>query len=130
ASVNYRLSEEARFPAAVQDTGLAIQWLRTRATNYDVDPAKVVLWGSSAGGQIAALIGTACDAPLIQPPADPRSKAPAPSICVQGVIDWYGVVDFEHFAEDLKPHENRFAAATDAYLGCAGAACPEGRARS
>jgi acetyl esterase/lipase len=129
ASVNYRLSGEARFPAAVQDTGLAIQWLRTRAGTYGIDPAKVVIWGSSAGGQIASLIGTACDAPLIQPPAEPGGRAAAPSICVQGVIDWYGVVDFEHFAEDLKPHENRVAAATDAYLGCNGT-CPDGRARA
>src|SRR3984957_4918534 len=77
ASVNYRLSGEARFPAAVQDVALAIRWLRTHSVRYGIDTNKFVAWGSSAGGQIAALLGTACREPALQPPAPPGPGAAA-----------------------------------------------------
>src|SRR5262245_5721896 len=65
ASVNYRLAGEARFPGAVQDVEMAIQWMRTHAAEYNIDSARFVAWGSSAGGQIAALLGTACGVKLL-----------------------------------------------------------------
>jgi acetyl esterase/lipase len=121
ASVNYRFSGEARFPGAVQDVGSAIQWLRGQAARYDIDPAHVVLWGSSAGGQIATLIGTGCDAPALQPPAAKGITAAPP--CVQGVIDWYGLIDFEGPPSPVSKAQN-------AYLGCGPGDCPPGLARS
>ncbi|QNQ09614.1 alpha/beta hydrolase [Sphingomonas alpina] len=121
ASVNYRFSGEAKFPGAVQDVGSAIQWLRGHAARYDIDPAHVVLWGSSAGGQIATLIGTGCDAPALQPPAAKGVTALPP--CVQGVIDWYGLIDFEG-------PPSAVSKAQYAYLGCGPGNCPPGLARS
>jgi acetyl esterase/lipase len=159
ASVNYRFSGEARFPAAVQDVALAIRWLRTNSGRYGIDTNRFVAWGSSAGGQIAALLGTACREPALQPPApaSPRASpgpggaaspgasadsrgaaspgAPAgpgaaalPSTCVQGVIDWYGLVDLESDGKDLgKPDVPDYV---KAYLGCELPQCPAGWARS
>jgi acetyl esterase/lipase len=131
ASVNYRLVGEARFPGPVQDVEMAIRWLRTRATNYNIDPARFVAWGSSAGGQIAAVIGTGCGVAALEPPASAADKGPIPSPCVQGVIDWYGVIDMESFAADLgKADVARATAQEDEYLGCEVRKCPAGWARS
>jgi acetyl esterase/lipase len=125
ASVNYRLLGEARFPAAVQDVAISIRWLRANARKYGIDPARVVAWGSSAGGQIAALIGTACDAPLLSSPSSQPGSA-----CVQGVIDWYGLIDLASNAADLGRSGLDAQARESAYLGCAVAECPKELVRS
>lgn len=58
-SIDYRLSTEALFPAPVHDTLEAIQWVRDQAPTYGFDPERIGLWGSSAGGHLAALAGLA-----------------------------------------------------------------------
>lgn len=57
ATVSYRLSGQARYPAAILDVKEALRWLRTHAGSFGIDPARVALAGGSAGGQIAALVG-------------------------------------------------------------------------
>lgn len=131
ASVNYRNSGEAHFPAPVQDVEMAIQWLRGHSAEYEIDPARVVAWGSSAGGNIGTLIGTGCNAPNLAPPAPSGAKGPPPSACVQGVIDWYGLIDLERNPDDLGPPVNPKATNyVNAYLGCEMAKCPDGWVRS
>jgi len=131
ASVNYRFSGEVHFPGPVQDVGMAIRWLRVHAADYDIDPTRFVAWGSSAGGQIAALIGTGCGAPAVEPPASSDAHGPPPSACVQGVIDWYGLIDLESSAADLgKADVPGSHKQVDAYLGCDVTKCPPGLARS
>jgi acetyl esterase/lipase len=53
ASVEYRFSNEAPFPAQFQDGQLAVRWLRANAAKYNVDPTRIASWGGSAGAQIA-----------------------------------------------------------------------------
>jgi acetyl esterase/lipase len=131
ASINYRFVGEARFPGPVQDVEMAIRWLRMHAADYGVDPARFVAWGSSAGGQIAAVIGTGCGVKTLEPPAPPKSTAPLPSVCVQGVIDWYGLIDLESNPAQLgKTGVPGIHATEDAYLGCEVSKCPPGLARS
>jgi len=131
ASVNYRFVGEARFPGPVQDVEMAIRWLRIHATDYGVDPARFVAWGSSAGGQIATLIGTGCGIKALEPPVPSKTNGPLPSVCVQGVIDWYGLIDLESNPAELgKAGLPGIHAAEDAYLGCEAARCPPGLARS
>ena len=128
ASVNYRFSSEARFPGPVLDVEMAIQWLRGHATTYNIDSTRFVAWGSSAGSQIATLIGTGCGASDLAPPA---GRTPQPSACVQGVIDWYGIIDLESHAADLgKDDSSGINKSEDAYLGCPVHQCPAGLARS
>ncbi|MGH7105361.1 MAG: alpha/beta hydrolase fold domain-containing protein [Acetobacteraceae bacterium] len=128
ASVNYRLSGEARFPTAVQDVALAIRWLRLHSTRYGIDTNRFVVWGSSAGGEIATLLGTACGVQAFQPAVVENSKLRLPSTCVQGVIDWYGLVDLEADGTDLgRPDAPDYV---DTYLGCQLSRCPPGWARS
>lgn len=55
-SINYRLSGEAPFPAAVEDCKLAIRWLRANAAKYGVDVDRIGVVGGSAGGHLAAML--------------------------------------------------------------------------
>jgi acetyl esterase/lipase len=122
ASVNYRFSAEVRFPGAVQDVEMAIQWLRTQAADYNIDPQRFVAWGSSAGGHIATLIGTACGVAALEPPADAKLGKASP--CVEGVIDWYGIIDLASNGTDLgKDGSPGTAPNESAYLGCEVHAC-------
>lgn len=58
ASIDYRLSQEAPFPAQIEDCKAAIRWLRAHASEYHLDPDRFGVWGTSAGGHLAALVGT------------------------------------------------------------------------
>lgn len=58
ASVNYRLSGEAVFPAQIADCKAALRWLRAHATEYHLNPDAFGAWGASAGGHLVALLGT------------------------------------------------------------------------
>jgi acetyl esterase/lipase len=130
-SVNYRFVGEARFPGPIQDVEMAIRWLRQHATEYGVDPARFVAWGSSSGGEIATVIGTGCGVKELEPPVPAKVQGPLPSVCVQGVIDWYGLIDLESNAADMgKADVPGIHAHEDAYLGCDVPKCPPGLARS
>lgn len=55
AAISYRLSPEARYPAAVDDVKAAVRWLRANSEGYGIDPSRIALAGGSAGGQLASL---------------------------------------------------------------------------
>ena len=57
-SIDYRLSGEAPFPAAIEDCKAAVRWIRANAAAYHFDPDHIGAWGHSAGGHLAALLGT------------------------------------------------------------------------
>jgi acetyl esterase/lipase len=59
ASLAYRFSTVAKFPAQIQDCQAAIRWLRGNCHTYRIDPERIGVWGSSAGGHLANLLGTA-----------------------------------------------------------------------
>lgn len=95
ASINYRLSSEAGFPAQIQDVKAALRWLRINAATYRVDPARVATWGPSAGGHLAALAGVSCGVTALEPKG--ATSTTKVSDCVQAVVSWYGVFDFATF---------------------------------
>jgi acetyl esterase/lipase len=66
ASVNYRLVPAARFPAAIEDVALAVEWLRApeQVERFGIDPARIGAFGGSAGGNLAALLGAAGEGPV------------------------------------------------------------------
>ena len=87
ATVDYRLSGEARFPAQLHDVKAAVRWLRGNAERLGVDPARLVTWGESAGGHLAMLAGLCGDrAELDGGIGDFLGESSA----VSGVVDWYG----------------------------------------
>ena len=55
---DYRLSPEAKYPAAVYDLKAAVRWMRDHSKTYHIDTGKIAVLGCSAGGQLAALLGT------------------------------------------------------------------------
>jgi acetyl esterase/lipase len=91
AAVNYRLSGEAEFPAAIDDVKAATRWLRANAAEYNLDTDNFGAWGASAGGNLVALLGTSCGAADIEG-ADLGNADQ--SSCVQAVVDWFGPTDF------------------------------------
>lgn len=66
ASVNYRLVPDVRFPAAIDDVALAVEWLRApeQVERFGIDPTRIGAFGGSAGGNLASLLGTSGEGPL------------------------------------------------------------------
>jgi acetyl esterase/lipase len=89
ASINYRLSQHAVFPAQIQDCKAAIRWLRGNAAKYGLDPKHIGVWGASAGGHLVALLGTT---PGLQE-WDTTGEFLDQSSQVQAVVDWFGPTD-------------------------------------
>jgi acetyl esterase/lipase len=58
-TINYRLSGEATFPAALEDCKTAVRWLRAHAKDYNLDPDHIGAYGNSAGGHLAMLMAMA-----------------------------------------------------------------------
>lgn len=88
-SVEYRLSLEAKYPAAVDDVISAIRWTRQNAHQYQIDKEKIALVGYSAGGQLASLVGAAQGNIEFQ-----NQKKLDDSYEVQAVVDLDGLLDF------------------------------------
>ncbi len=100
ASVRYRLSQEAIFPAQIHDVKGAIRWLRAHASTYNIDPARIGAWGPSAGGHLVALLGTSADlfrhrvgntAMDLEGEVGGNTQY---SSTVQAVCDYFGPTDF------------------------------------
>ncbi|MDP1590810.1 MAG: prolyl oligopeptidase family serine peptidase [Prosthecobacter sp.] len=92
ASINYRLSGHAVFPAQIEDCKAAIRWLRAHAKEYNLDAKRFGVWGSSAGGHLVALIGTSGDVKEFDVGANQDQSSR-----VQAVCDYYGPTDFTVF---------------------------------
>jgi uncharacterized protein (TIGR03437 family) len=127
ASINYRLSGEAIFPAQINDCKAAVRWLRANASRYRLDPGRFAVWGTSAGGHLAALMGTSGGVPDFE---DARLGNPGVSSLVQAVIDWYGPTDFAAMDATLPPscrpgNHGTPNSAESRLLGCTPGKCPE-----
>ena len=83
AASDYRFSGEASFPAAIEDTADALGFMRANAEQFGIDPTRVVLFGQSGGGYLAAAVGLGTD---VEP--------------VQGIVCWYPMTDFSALADD------------------------------
>ena len=90
ASIDYRLSGVAIYPAQIHDCKAAIRWLRANAKTYSIDPQRIGVWGSSAGGHLAALLGTSGDVKSLEGDHGNLDQ----SSRVQAVCDFFGPTDF------------------------------------
>jgi len=88
-NIEYRLSTEATFPAQIHDCKAAIRWLRANAEKYNINPDRIGVWGLSAGGHLAALLGTSGDVPELEGEGGYEGF----SSRVQAVVDWFGPTD-------------------------------------
>jgi acetyl esterase/lipase len=96
ASINYRLSQTAPFPAQIQDCKAAVRYLRSIAKGNNIDPDRFGAWGESAGGHLVALLGTCEETAFDEPATEQRWSARVQTVC-----DWYGPSDFGKFLDGV-----------------------------
>jgi acetyl esterase/lipase len=87
-SIDYRLSDEAKFPAPVEDMKAAVRWVRSVAPEFGLNAERIGLWGSSAGGHLAACAALSREEEFRTP------EHPGHSSAVQAVVDGYGPTNF------------------------------------
>ena len=115
ATVEYRLSVEALYPTGIYDLKAAIRWLRANASKYDVDPNKIAVYGCSAGGELAAFLGTTGEMKKFEGALGHEQF----SSRVQAVVDIDGILDFTDPAESGKDNDPAKPSAGKAWFGAA-----------
>lgn len=130
AAVAYRFSGDAVFPAQIEDCQRAIRWLRAHAAEHGLDPARIGVWGYSAGGHLAALLATAPTA-FSAAPDDPHRalSAAVTAACAQAAP-----TDLAAWDRQALPDANVIANAPDSMvarlLGAPPSAAPAAAARA
>lgn len=122
AAISYRLSTEARYPAAIHDVKAAVRWMRSHASFYHVNPHQIAVAGGSAGGQIAALVGVTNDMASFDMQAGGSIVSSAVSSTVsstvQAVINIDGLSDFtSEEARRYEDYPSKKTTAAGAWLG-------------
>ncbi len=117
ATLNYRFTPAYKFPAQVNDCKLAIRYLRQNAASLGFDPDRIGLWGASAGGHLAAMMGLAGPADGLEGPG-----LEGVSSRVKAVVEHYGPTDFTDTVSMVQIGEKK--ALTD-FLGCDPQVCPD-----
>lgn len=98
-AVDYRLSGEAIFPAAVNDIKAAIRFIRQNASKYNLNGEKIALWGDSAGGNLASIAGTTGGTNDLY---DASLGYENVSDKVTAVVDWFGPINFLQMDEQFE----------------------------
>ena len=101
ASVDYRLSPVAKFPAQVHDCKAAVRFLRGSAEEYGVNAERIGIAGSSAGGHLVALIGVTNNHKTLEGDIGDHDDQ---SSSVQAVVDYFGPTNFMTILKQSTPH--------------------------
>lgn len=103
ASINYRYSRHAIFPAQIHDVKAAVRFLRANAGEYNLDPDRFAAWGASAGGHLVALLGVSGGIGELEGDLGDHRDVPSN---VQAVIDWFGASELRK-PDELPLNNNR-----------------------
>lgn len=98
ASVGYRLTDVASWPAQIHDCKAAIRYIRSNAKELGIDPNKIGVWGASAGGHLVSMLGTSGDIKELEGTLGTTGV----SSRVSCVVDFCGPSDFLRFADATK----------------------------
>ena len=101
ASLDFRLSTEARFPAAVHDIKAAIRFLRANASEYGYRTDRIAISGSSSGGHLAALVGVTNGHTALEGTVGDH---PDQSSDVQAIVSYYGASNLTTILAQSTPH--------------------------
>lgn len=101
ASVDYRLSGEATFPALVHDIKAAIRFLRANADQYELNPDQIVIAGASAGGHLAALVGVSNQVDDLEGTVGQHAET---SSQVSAIVSFYGASNLQTILSQSTPH--------------------------
>lgn len=91
ASISYRLTQQAKFPAQIHDVKAAVRWLRANADKYGYDPERIAVAGSSAGGHLAAMLGVSSGVKELEGKVGENLDQ---SSDVSAVVNFFGASDF------------------------------------
>jgi acetyl esterase/lipase len=119
-TAEYRLSTEAIYPAAVTDLKAAIRWMRAQGKAYNIDTARIAVWGFSAGGQLAALLGTTNNDAQLEGGTCTTSS----SSSVQAIVDVDGTLAFIH-PESGEGNDSKGPSAATYWFGASKTEKPE-----
>ena len=122
ASIEYRLSFNARWPAQLEDIQAAVRYLRSQADSLAIDTSQIIAWGNSAGGHLSLMLG------LARSVLDDRDTNLANhqfSTRIHAIINYFGHSNFM----TLGPNHFRSSSSTGQLMGCTVLSCPD-RARS
>lgn len=97
--VNYRLSKEAVFPAAIHDIKASIRFIRGNAKKYNIDADNIGSWGSSAGGNLSAILGTSVGNKFLDGQVGYFKNM---STEIQACVDWFGPINFSNLKQDAE----------------------------
>jgi len=89
-SINYRLAPQYKFPAALEDCKCAVRWVRANAATMRVNPDRIGVWGGSAGGHLAAMVGLTPSVKEFEGNAGHADQSSA----VEAVCSFFGPADF------------------------------------
>ncbi|NIA30887.1 MAG: alpha/beta hydrolase fold domain-containing protein [Actinobacteria bacterium] len=106
ATISYRFSQEAPFPAAVKDVKCAVRWLKAHAREYFINPEKIAVIGGSAGGHLAMMIGYSSDSPEFEDEC-PGIDSTITSR-VQAVVNFYGPSNLASAYASKQPNVIKF----------------------
>jgi acetyl esterase/lipase len=98
-TINYRLSQEAIWPAQIHDCKAAVRWVRAHAKEYGFDPSRIAVLGLSAGGHLAALIGGTGVDKALEGTLGKHLDQPSAVTCV---VDYFGPTHFVTLDEERK----------------------------
>lgn len=90
ASIDYELAPQSIWPAQIEDAKAAVRWLRANAARFNLDPDRIGVFGTSAGGHIGSVLGTSFGDPFVEGLELGNAQF---SSRVKAVIDWYGPTD-------------------------------------
>ena len=91
ASINYRLTNNAAWPAQLHDCKAAIRWLRAHAQQYGIDSERIAVWGKSAGAYLALMLGATATNPAFKGIVGQHHNFSAK---ISAVVNCAGIVDF------------------------------------
>lgn len=98
-AINYRLAPQYQFPAQIEDCKCAVRFLRANAAQYNLDPNRIGVWGSSAGGHLVALLGLTDESAGFEGSGDYADQ----SSRVQAVVDMFGPTDLTQLFNGANP---------------------------
>jgi acetyl esterase/lipase len=101
ATIDYRLSLEAKFPAQLHDAKAAVRYLRAHAHLLGIDTSRIGVWGESAGGHLAAMVGLTGQ----RSDLEGNLGVLGPSSAVDAVVDWYAPADMQAQPRPVHPPE-------------------------
>jgi acetyl esterase/lipase len=113
ASINYRLSDEAVFPAAVLDCREAVRFIKENSEKYRIIPERIAVIGGSAGGNLCALL--AMNIPNGEFYGETNIRHNSADAAVKAAIDWFGPTDFSLMDEQAKANGVSFTDHGESY---------------